>query len=140
MVDEVRDALRAGEKRLHGDVSAIFGLAAEFGIVSNTQHRTLERIVEHFEWEDEFSTYYGREPALEGLLRMKPDPYNLERAMAGLDTENVLFVGDSSNDVDAARNVGVDSAFLRRPRKADLELEHRPTYEIPSLEELSAIV
>lgn len=57
-----------------------------------------------------------------------------------MDTQNALFVGDSSNDVDAARNVGIDSAFIRRPRKVDLELGSDPTCEIDSLEELSAIV
>ena len=140
LTEGILEALVTGEKRVHEDVDAIFDLDRRLAIVSNTQHRTLTKIVDHFSWERTFATYYGREPTLEGFTRMKPDPYYVEKTIADLGTENVLFVGDSSNDIGAARNVGIDSAFVRRPRKADLGLELQPTYEITDLEQLSSIV
>ncbi len=133
------ESIENGGKPLYGDVSALDELGASLGVVSNNQHRTIEFILDHYDLHPYFETHYGREPTLEGIDRKKPSAYYLERALSDLGTRNALYVGDSGVDVLAAEEAGVDSAFIRRPHRAEYELPAAPTYEIGSLEDLPVI-
>ncbi|MFB6089936.1 MAG: HAD family hydrolase [Halobellus sp.] len=129
-------AMEGGETGRYPDVDVLSELAAPLGIVSTNQQATIDAILRHHEFEPLFRTAYGREPTIESLRRKKPEPHYLERALADLDAESALFVGDSESDVVAATRAGVDSAFLRRPHRADAVLETEPTYELDSLRSL----
>lgn len=131
-----RAEIREGRKRLYDDVEAVASLDPDLGIVSTNQHETIEFIVEFYELDGLFGTYYGREPTVESLRRKKPAPHYVERALADLDAEEVLLVGDSDSDVAAAANAGVDSAFVRRPHREGYALSVEPTYEIETLAEV----
>lgn len=133
------ESMRNGGKPLYEDVSALSELGASLGVVSNNQHRTIEFILDHYDLAHHFEVHYGREPTLEGIDRKKPSAYYLERALTDLGTRNALYVGDSGVDVLAAREAGVDCAFIRRPHRAEYELPAAPTYEIGSLEDLPVI-
>lgn len=135
-----REALLDGTKPLYDDVAAIRELRLPCGIVSNNQHGTIEHIVDIFDLETVFDTYYGRAPSLAGFRRRKPDPYYLEQALSDLGTRNALYVGDSRVDIAAADRAGIDSAFIRRSHRAEYELTQDPTYRIETLEGLHAIV
>ena len=135
-----REDLTNGVRALYDDVDAIADLATPRGIVSNNHHATVEFILDHFGLDDLFGTYYGRERSVAGLKRKKPEPHYIERACADLDAETALYVGDRPSDVRAAHNAGLDSVFLRREHASDATLELTPTYEIPSLAELPALV
>lgn len=128
--------IRQGRKHLYDDFEAVTALDPDLGIVSSNQHETIEFIIEFFELEGLFGSYYGREPTLDGLRRKKPEPYYIEKAMDDLGAETALFVGDSESDVEAAANAGIDSAFIRRPHREDYALSTEPTVEIESLEQL----
>ncbi|NHN48460.1 HAD family hydrolase [Halostella sp. JP-L12] len=130
-----REAIRDGEKTLYDDVPVIGALDHDLGIVSTNQHETIEFVLEHFDLADRFETYYGREPTVESVRRKKPNPHYVERAMSDLSAERALFVGDSETDVEAARNAGIDSAYLHRPH-CDGALTVEPTYELDSLTDL----
>ncbi|MFC7044837.1 HAD family hydrolase [Halobacteriaceae archaeon GCM10025711] len=132
--------LGAGTKRLYEDVAALRGLDADLGIVSNNQHRTIEYIVDRFDLDDLFATYYGRDPTLDGFRSRKPDPHYLERAVADLDADSVLYVGDTDCDVGAADRLGVDSVFLRRSHRTGYRLSDPPTFEVSSLTALVDLV
>ena len=132
------EEIRAGRKRLYDDVDSLESLETPRAIVSNNQHETISRIVEHFELTG-FDPWYGREPTVRGIERKKPTPYYLEKALADLETTNALYVGDSEIDVIAADACGIDSAFVWRSHREGYELEVEPTYEIDSLEELTAL-
>ena len=136
--------IEAGRKTLYDDVEALRSLAddVKLGVVSNNQHETIEYILDFFELDTLFETYYGREPTVDGIRRKKPRPYYLERALGDLDTdaEDALYVGDSSMDVLAAERAGIDSAFVRRPHRSAYELDAEPTYELESLHELDPLV
>ncbi|MFQ3293125.1 MAG: phosphoglycolate phosphatase [Halobacteriales archaeon] len=131
-----REAIRAGRKPLYDDLDVLNRLDHPKGIVSANQQMTIDYILDHFDFNGTFETAYGREPGLDGLRRKKPDPYYLESAIADLDADTALFVGDSESDVQAAHRAGVDAAFLQRPHRADYALEPDPEYEIETLAKL----
>lgn len=134
------ELIRDGGKPLYEDVPTLSELSVDLGVVSNNQHRTIERILEFYDLEGLFETHYGREPTLEGIDRKKPSAYYLERALTDLETRNALYVGDSGVDVFAAAEAGIDCAFVRRPHRDGYELPAAPAYEIESLEDLHTIL
>jgi HAD superfamily hydrolase (TIGR01549 family) len=131
-----RRAVREGTLTRYDDADAVWRVDAPRGIVSSNQQSTIDFFLAEFGFSDAFQSVYAREPTLESLRRKKPAPYYLERALADLTADEALFVGDSPSDVEAAANAGVDSAFLRRPHRAETSLETPPTYELSTLEEL----
>ncbi|SDR20037.1 HAD family hydrolase [Natronobacterium texcoconense] len=133
------EEMRAGRKRPYDDIDALADLETPTAIVSNNQHRTIENILEEFDFEG-FEVWYGREPSVEGIERKKPTPYYLESAIDDLGASNPLYVGDSQVDVLAADNAGIDSAFIRREHRIDYELSVEPEYEIASLSALTDLV
>ena len=131
-----REDVQSGRKGLYDDFEALAELDQTLAVVSNNQHETVEFIVEHHELYEQFETYYGRDPTVDGANRKKPDPHYIERALDDLGTTDALYVGDSEKDVVAAERAGVDSCFLRRDHCADLTLGVDPTYEFPDLRSL----
>jgi phosphoglycolate phosphatase-like HAD superfamily hydrolase len=150
-----RAELRAGRAGLYDDFDAVRAIDAPRGIVSSNQQATVEFMHEFFATGDLFGPVYGRTPTIRSLTRKKPDPYYLRRALSDLggaeagsaalasspafDPSDVLFVGDSESDVRAARNAGLDSAFVRRPHREAYDLSVSPTYELDGLADLLAL-
>lgn len=130
-----QEAIAREEKGLYDDAQALTDTDLDFGIVSNNQHRMVEHVLDHFELEG-FETYYGRQPTFEGLDLCKPDTTYLERALADLDADDAVYVGDRESDVNVAHAAGIDSAFVRREFNADDELGTEPTYDVDSLFDL----
>ncbi|RJT02063.1 HAD family hydrolase [Halococcus sp. IIIV-5B] len=128
-------AFEDGSRTTYDDVHAIGDIAATRGVVSNNHHATIAFVLDHFDLDHLFETYYGRENGIENLARRKPNPHYLERALADLDAvdDRVLYVGDSETDVMAADRADVDSAFVRRPHREELSLSVSPTYEVADL-------
>lgn len=128
--------IREGGKPAYDDLHRVTDLDAALGVVSNNQQATVETVVDHYGLHDAVGTVYGREPTVAGARRRKPDTYYLDRALDDLGTDDALYVGDSEKDVVTAQRAGVDSAFLRRPHRSDLELSVAPTCEFESLDAL----
>jgi HAD superfamily hydrolase (TIGR01549 family) len=103
----------AGRREPYPDVEALADLDAPLGVVSNNRHATVERAVEHLGLDA--AAAVGRDPTLDGYDRLKPDPHYLERALAALDTECPLYVGDRYTDVVAAHAAGAEAALIERP-------------------------
>lgn len=136
--DHQIDLLERGEKYLYDDASAIHDIDGPRGIVSTNQQRTLDHHLAFTDLADLFGAVYAREPHPDSLWKKKPSPHYLERAMADLDAETALFVGDSTTDVQAAHNADVDSAYIRREHNSDPRVD--PTYVIDSLHDLHDIL
>ncbi len=128
-----QDEIRAGRKALYDDFDTVRSLDHPLGIVSSNQQATVDFVLSHFGVTDLFETAYGREPIPESVTRKKPSTHYVDKALADLDAENALFVGDSATDVLAAHNAGLDSVFIRREHRADYLLDVEPTYEIETL-------
>ncbi|WP_135828271.1 HAD family hydrolase [Halorussus halobius] len=130
---------REGRKTPYDDIHTLADLDAAMGIVSSNQHETVDFLVDHFDVDHLFDTYYGREATVESLDRRKPNSHYIDRALADLDADSALFVGDNESDVRAANNAGIDSAFIRRPHRRDWDLNVWPTWEIEGLDDLHDI-
>lgn len=134
-----QEEARAGRKTPYDDVDTLADLDVTAGIVSSNQQATVDFLLDHFDIADHFGTAYGREPTIESLDLRKPDPHYLERALADLDADSALFVGDNESDIRAAENAGIDSAFIRRPHRRDWDLNVWPTWDIDSLDALHRV-
>lgn len=139
VADAQREAMKAGSKTLYDDFEALRALDVQLAVVSNNQHATVEHIVEVFELDGLFEVAYGREPTVDGIRRKKPSSYYLDRALDDLGVDSALYVGDSNVDVLAANRAGIDSAYVRRPHRADAYLTTDPTHELDSLYDLAAL-
>lgn len=135
-----RYEIQHGGKPAYSDLGAIRSLPVPIGVVSNNQRETVEFILNRHDLADHVDTLYGRLPTVDGLKTLKPDPTYLANAMDDLGTSNVLYVGDSREDIEAAAAIDIDSAFARRPHRRDYELPIDPTYEIKTLDELHRLV
>lgn len=131
-----------GTRAAFDDCEVLTELAREhrLAIVSNNQQATVDAVLEQFDVCDAFDVAYGREPSLEGYERTKPEPYYVERALSELGTRDALFVGDGEADVLAARETGLDCAFLTRGDDDVDGLAAEPTYVIDGLDELLSVV
>jgi len=136
-----QEMVRQGDRELYADARVLEDLAAthEVALVSNNQIATIEWLVEHFGLADAVDTIEARRPSVEGFRRGKPDPYYVEQALADLDATSALMVGDRASDVVAAREAGIDAAFLWRERD-EKPLDVEPAYELDDLEELQDVV
>ncbi|WP_049971785.1 HAD family hydrolase [Haladaptatus cibarius] len=137
------EKFRAGVRTCYDDVSALSALSdhpISCALVSNNHHSTIEFILEFFELHSLFDTYYGRPKAIDSLRWKKPNPHYLDKALADLNAESALYVGDSQSDVVAAHRAGMDSAFVRRAHCSNLNLAVTPTYEVETLHDVTAIV
>jgi len=132
---QVRAALDGG-KPPYDDVGALDAIERPLGVVSTNQQATVDYLLADYGLVRHFEVAYGRAPAVDHLRRKKPDPYFLERTAADLGVDETLFVGDSESDVLAARNAGVDAAYVRRPHRSDATLSVEPEYEVPDLRAL----
>ncbi|WP_302081739.1 HAD family hydrolase [Salinibaculum rarum] len=134
-----RHEIRAGRKHAYDDVDILQGIDPSVGIVSNNQQETIDFLVDHFGFDDAVETQYGREPSLDGLVRMKPNSHYLHRAIRDPDATNPLYVGDSGVDMAAAADLGIDSAFVRRPHRTNYDPRPTATYELSSLADLRTV-
>ena len=134
------DQFEKGSRYRYDDVSVITDLSQDCGVVSNNHHSTIEFVLEFFELQPLFDTYYGREKTTASLDLKKPNTHYLDRALADLNAESALYVGDSESDVIAAHRAGMDSVFVRRPHCSNMSLSVDPTYEPDTLHDIPKIV
>lgn len=134
------EAFRAGDRRPYDDVAAIADVPQTCGVVSNNHHSTIAFKLDFFDLGPLFETFYGREMTIESLSLKKPNTHYIDRALSDLGAESALYVGDSESDVVAAHRAGLDSAFVRRDHRRDVDLSVAPTYEVATLHGLTAIV
>lgn len=134
-------AMADGRKPAYDDLGALTALDARgvrIAIVSNNQQATIDGFLGLFDLGVDLPTAYGREPSLDGLRRKKPRPHYLRRALRdlGVEADRTLYVGDKTKDVLAARAVGADAAFVRRPHREGYRVGVAPDHEVRTLHDL----
>lgn len=65
------DRFRDGSRDCYADTTAISNLSQSCdvacGVVSNNHHSTIEFVLDHFDFQQSFDTYYGREKTIDSL-------------------------------------------------------------------------
>jgi HAD superfamily hydrolase (TIGR01549 family) len=130
---------RAGRKTPYDDIDELDDLDVNMGVVSSNQQATVDFVLDHFGVREHFETAYGRDATIQSLNLRKPNPHYVKRALADLDADSALFVGDNESDLRAAERAGIDSAFIRRPHRTDWDLNVWPTWDIESLSDLHRV-
>lgn len=107
----------------------------QLAVASNKYQAATEKLVAHYFPNIRFTTVFGQR---EGV-NVKPDPtiVNDILALAGVDREHTLYVGDSGVDMQTAINSGVTACGVTwgfRPR-TELEAFH-PDYIVDTAEEI----
>ncbi|AHL22086.1 HAD family hydrolase [Thermococcus nautili] len=112
--------LREGKIKPFPDVGALEELrklGLKMGAVSNASQDNTELVLKAFGLDKYFDVIFGKDYRyLDGV---KPNPYLIKKALnaLGLKPEEVLIVGDSSNDVLAGKNAGIKTVNVVRFEK-----------------------
>lgn len=131
---------KQGKFKLHPHVENTLELLQEekvlLGLISNAPEIAVKETVSFFDLKHFFKFYRGITD-FDDLTQRKPHPDHLVYAEAELKREPYLFVGDAESDVMAAKNAGIDSAWVNR---TDSSSDLRPDYEMSDLNGLAEIV
>jgi phosphoglycolate phosphatase len=112
---------------------------ARLAIVTNKPLDMTEKIVRRLDWEERFEPVYGAD----SFDRMKPDPTPLEAVAEdwGVDTGDLIMVGDSWTDIRAGNAAGCRTvATLYGLGDSGETLEEAPEATVESVEELGPVL
>jgi len=109
-------------------------IEAKKAVVSNVNGDLLRKVLENFEVSKFFLLVIGRKD----VELLKPSDAGLKLALKklGVESHEVLFVGDSISDVMACRNAGVDIAVVEGENRVD-ELD--ADYRLSSLSDILSL-
>lgn len=85
----------------------------KIGLVSNAPEKTVNEVIEFFGLKKYIAYYRGTENH-EDLKHRKPSARNLQIAIAELDRNPSIYVGNKKEDVEAAQNAGINSIIVKR--------------------------
>jgi phosphoglycolate phosphatase-like HAD superfamily hydrolase len=128
-----RRMIRDGYIRLFPGAHRVLSQVGTAGMATNAPRETTEFTVDFFGLDKHFETVKSVKLE-EGKFfrRRKPRPVMLEEVMDELGFENPVMVGDTSADVHAARNAGIDSVLVESYHESN-GLD--PTYRVRTVEE-----
>ncbi len=125
-----------GEFRLYEDarlfMEALHPRDPGMAVISNAPESAVETTMKFFNLKKYFGYYRGVE-SFEDLKLRKPHPDHLKIAEAELKRKPSLYIGDAESDIKAAKNAGMDSAWVKRK---EFDSETSATYEVENLREL----
>lgn len=150
-----RREVERGVRSVYDDLGALAALEAPLGLVSDNQPQFVAYLLRRFDLAGLFETVRCRTVTPRGLRRAKPDPRNLGAALADLDAERAVYVGDRPADAEAAHRLGLDSVRLVREDDGGADGHEDggadgngdgddwpvdPDYRVDGLDELPAVV
>lgn len=109
------------------------------GLATNSPRKTAKFTLRYFGINDYFNSFEALPlNDLRGYVkRKKPHAYMLEEVIDDLNAENPVMVGDTSADIGAAKNAGIDSVLVQSYSDGD---HLNPTYKIRNLAELKSVL
>lgn len=120
-------------------VRRLAGEGYSLAIASTKIKYHIERIVTKFDWRKLFRTWAGGDEVTE----VKPDPEILHLVLErlGADPAETMVVGDTVNDIIAARAVPMRAVAIASPYGGQGDLKNsQPDYFLESIDELPALV
>ncbi len=117
----------------------IEGLDVPVALATNSPWKTVQHTLDYFELRGKFNVIQSLklDDFEHYIQNKKPHSYMLETAISETGAETPIMIGDTSADVNAARNAGVDSVLVQSYTDGE-DLE--PTYRIRELTELRSII
>jgi phosphoglycolate phosphatase len=133
------EKIRSGDFRLFQDTRKVLEeITLPKSVVSNAPMETTRFVIEEYDLNNHFEAV--KSPSLHDLERYvelkKPNPEMLEEAIERMEAGNPVMVGDSDEDVQAAKNAGIDSIFVNTNGGTDMN----PTHKVENLESILDIV
>ena len=95
------------------------------------------RIIEHFSMSGFFTNFYA--PILGGKIKNKLDVLNEALEKEDFDKNKTIMIGDRIDDIDAAKNIGIDSIAVRYGFGNDDEFENA-SYIVDNTKEIFDIL
>lgn len=120
-------------------LSALNSLNISIAIVTNKPDYMSRRIINSYHLADDIHLLIGGDSAAE----KKPSPLPLLQALAklGYPPENTIMVGDSANDIDAARAAGISSCGVTYGFSSPVGSDgSMPAYSIDGLKQLYVLI
>ena len=137
--DYYRTVFRQRTKMMPGALETLAALNGTIiqGVVTNKRGEYARKLAEHFGFADRMARIIGAEDG----FKAKPAPDMFEEFMrsTGAGVENMIYVGDSPIDIQAARNAGLDAFAIVGPIFSSEELAlHGPRRVLNDIRELPA--
>jgi phosphoglycolate phosphatase len=120
-------------------LTALDRMGFQLGLISNIGRSALDAAIQRLDLSGRISVVISRDEVNE----LKPSPEGLLRAAAACTVEpgNCIFIGDSRNDVGAARKAGMLAAYLSGGEDTPEDMTRQPAdVEIDRLSRLPAIL
>ena len=133
-----RQMIREGYIRLFPGAHRVLSQVDAAGLATNAPRETTEFTVDFFGLDKHFDVV--KSVALEEgefFKRRKPRAVMLEEVMDELSFENPVMVGDTSADVHAAQNAGIDSILVESYHESN---GLNPTHRVRTVEEALSIL
>lgn len=142
---EITVAEKKIEKMKNGEITlfnsaekVLTGIDAPKSVASNAPRIATDFTVKHFDIENHFEKILS--PTLDDLEEYtrikKPGASMLETAIDAMNAENPVMVGDSTDDIRAAKRAGIDSIHVRTNGGVEAE----PTYTVEELEKVLEVL
>jgi len=114
-------------------------IEVEKAVVSNAPKDITEFTLNHFSIEKHFSKVNATsvDKPKRYYRRKKPKPVMLKEVIDELGFENPLMIGDTSADILAAENAGIDSIHVN---SYNFDPKTDPTYQVPRVEKVEEII
>lgn len=134
------EMVKNGEMKLFSSSEAVLEqLEVPASIVSNAYGDAVDEIVRYLGIDRDLESWMA--PRVEELKsypqRMKPNTPMLEEAVEEMRTSKPVMIGDSTVDIQAAKNLGIDSILIDRYGFGD---GAEPTYRVSRLGELETVL
>jgi len=115
----IKEKIRAMKNRTikpFSDVECLYKLKGKYGlsIVSNSPQEIVDFFIDEFKYADLFDCGIGRGKNITDLKKIKPNSHLLEKLKEGIKDEKLIYIGDSENDREFAKNTGMGFMFLSR--------------------------
>jgi phosphoglycolate phosphatase len=133
-----RQMIRDGYIRLFPGAHRVLSQVEAAGLATNAPKKTTEFTVDFFGLDKHFGAVKSVELEEDRFFkRRKPRPVMLEEIIGELGFDNPVMIGDTSADVHAAQNAGIDSVLVESYHKSN---RLNPTHRVKTVEEALGIL
>ncbi len=120
-------------------LSSLFDSGYKLGIATTKIRAHIDGILEKLEWREFFGAVIGGDE----ILQVKPHPEQFEALLKRMksDCESAVVVGDTVNDILAARQLGITEIAVRSPYGNSLQVQQlRPHFFLEEIGELPEVL